>query len=59
MLISAGLSSKAASPTATVGSVRMLSGVAAEYSRRDLFAITSNVGVKLRVVESPKAEVMG
>jgi hypothetical protein len=37
----------------------MLSGVGAEYLRRDLFAITSNVGVKLRAVESPKAEVMG
>jgi hypothetical protein len=33
--------------------------VGAEYSRRDLFAITSNVGVKLRAVESPKAEVVG
>jgi hypothetical protein len=32
----------------------MLSGVGAEYSRRDLFAITSNVGVNLRAVESPK-----
>jgi hypothetical protein len=37
----------------------MLSGVDAEYSRRDLFAITSNVCVKLRAVESPKVEVMG
>jgi hypothetical protein len=37
----------------------MLSGVGAEYSHRDLFAITSNVGVKLRVVESPKAKVLG
>jgi hypothetical protein len=37
----------------------MLSGVSAEYSHRDLFAITSNVGVKLRAVESPKAKVMG
>jgi hypothetical protein len=59
MLISAGLSSKAAFPTATVGPVRMLSGVGAEYSRRDLFAITSNVGVKLRAVKSSKAEVVG
>jgi hypothetical protein len=38
---------------------RMLFRVGAEYSRRDLFAITSNVGVKLRAVESPKAEVVG
>jgi hypothetical protein len=37
----------------------MLSGIRAEYSRRDLFAITSNVGVMLRAVESPKAEVVG
>jgi hypothetical protein len=58
MLISAGLSSKAASPTVTIGPVQMLSGVGAEYSRRDLFAITSNVGVKLRAVESPKAKVV-
>jgi hypothetical protein len=36
----------------------MLSGVGVEYSRRDLFAITSNVGVKLHAVESPK-EVVG
>jgi hypothetical protein len=43
---------------ATVGPVRMLSGVGAEYSRRDLFAITSNVGVKLRAVESPKSKVV-
>jgi hypothetical protein len=28
-------------------------------SSRDLFAITSNVGVQLRAVESPKAEVVG
>jgi hypothetical protein len=59
MLISADLSSKAASPTTTVGPVRMLSGVGAEYSRKDLFAITSNVGVKLCAVESPKAKVVG
>jgi hypothetical protein len=59
MLISAGLSSKAAFPTATAGPLRMLSGVGADYSRRDLFAITSNVGVKLRCVESPKAKVVG
>jgi hypothetical protein len=59
MLISAGFNSKAASPTMIVGPVRMLSEVDAEYSRRDLFAITSNVGVKPRVVESPKAKVMG
>jgi hypothetical protein len=59
MLISAGLSSKAASPTATIGPVRMLSGVGAEYSRTDLFAITSNVGVKFHAVESPKAKVVG
>jgi hypothetical protein len=58
MLISAGLSSKEAFPTTTVGPVRMLSGVGVEYSRRDLFAITSNVGVKLHAVESPK-EVVG
>jgi hypothetical protein len=37
----------------------MLSGVGAEYSLRDLFAITSNMGVKLRAVESAKAEVVG
>jgi hypothetical protein len=37
----------------------MLFGVGAKYSCRDLFAITSNVGVKLRAVESPKAEVVG
>jgi hypothetical protein len=37
----------------------MLFGVGAEYSCKDLFAITSNMGVKLCVVESPKAEVMG
>jgi hypothetical protein len=37
----------------------MFSGVGAEYSRRDLFAITSNVGVKIRSIESPKAEVVG
>jgi hypothetical protein len=37
----------------------MLSGVGAEYSRRDLVAIISNMGVKLRAVESPKAEVVG
>jgi hypothetical protein len=37
----------------------MLSGIGAEYGRRDLFAITSNVGVKLRAVQSPKAEVVG
>jgi hypothetical protein len=37
----------------------MLSEVGAEYSRGDLFAITSNVGVKLRAVESSKAEVVG
>jgi hypothetical protein len=30
-----------------------------EYSRRDLFAITSNDGVKLCTVDSPKAEVVG
>jgi hypothetical protein len=59
MLISTGLSSKAAFPTATVGPVRMLSGVGADYSRRDLFAITSNMGVKLRAVESPKVEAVG
>jgi hypothetical protein len=33
----------------------MLSGVSAEYSRGDLFSITSNMGVKLHAVESPKA----
>jgi hypothetical protein len=33
--------------------------VSAEYSHRDLFAITSNVGVNLRAVESSKAEVVG
>jgi hypothetical protein len=43
----------------TVGLVRMLLGVGAEYSRRDLFAITSNVGVNLHVVKSPKAKVVG
>jgi hypothetical protein len=59
MLISACLSSKAAYPTVTIGPVRILFGVSAEYSRRDLFAITSNVGVKLRAVESLKAEVVG
>jgi hypothetical protein len=59
MLISAGLSSKAAFPIAIVGPVRTLSGVDAEYSHRDLFAITSNVCVKLRAVESSKAEVVG
>jgi hypothetical protein len=53
------LSSKAAFPTTTVGPVRMLSGIGAEYLHRDLFAITSNMGVKLRAVESPKAEVVG
>jgi hypothetical protein len=37
----------------------MLSKVGAEYLRRDLFAITSNVGVMLRAVESPKTEVVG
>jgi hypothetical protein len=37
----------------------MLSGVGEEYSHRDLFAITSNVGVRLHTVESPKAEVVG
>jgi hypothetical protein len=37
----------------------MLFGVGAEYLRRVLFAITSNVCVKLRTVESPKAEVAG
>jgi hypothetical protein len=37
----------------------MLSGIGAEYSRRDLFAITSNVDVKLRAIESPKAKVVG
>jgi hypothetical protein len=37
----------------------MLSGVGAEYSHRDLFAITPNVVVKLRAIESPKAEVVG
>jgi hypothetical protein len=37
----------------------MLSGVSAEYSCRDLFAITSNVCVKLRAVESPKTKVVG
>jgi hypothetical protein len=37
----------------------MLSGVGVEYSHRDLFAITSNVGVKLCTVESPKAKVVG
>jgi hypothetical protein len=37
----------------------MLFGVGAEYSRRDLSAITSNVGAKLRTVDSPKAEVVG
>jgi hypothetical protein len=59
MLISAGLSSKAASPTVIVGLVRMLFGVSAEYSPRDLFAITSNEGVKLHAAESPKEEVVG
>jgi hypothetical protein len=37
----------------------MLSGVGAEYSRRDLFAINLNVGVKFRIVESPKEKVVG
>jgi hypothetical protein len=37
----------------------MLSEVGAEYSRRDLFAITSNMNVKLRAIESSKAEVVG
>jgi hypothetical protein len=37
----------------------MLSRVGAKYSHRHLFAITSNVGVKLRAVESPKAKVVG
>jgi hypothetical protein len=59
MLIIVDLSSKAAFPTVTVGPVRMLSGVGVEYSRRDLFAITSNVGVKLRAIESSKAQVVG
>jgi hypothetical protein len=59
MLIIVGLSSKAAFPTTTVGPVRMLSEVGAEYSRRDLFAITSNMNVKLRAIESSKAEVVG
>jgi hypothetical protein len=36
----------------------MLSEVGAEYSHRDLSAITSNVGVKLRAVESPKEKVV-
>jgi hypothetical protein len=43
---------KSSISTVTVGPVRMLLRVSAEYSRRDLFAITSNVGVKLRTVES-------
>jgi hypothetical protein len=43
----------------TVGPVHVLSRVGAVYSRRDLFAVTSNVGVKLRAVECPKAEVVG
>jgi hypothetical protein len=59
MLIIAGLSSKVAFPTVTVGPVRMLFGVGAEYSCRDLFAISSNVGVKLHAVESPKEKVVG
>jgi hypothetical protein len=37
----------------------MLFGVGAEYLRRVLFVITSNMYVKLRTVESPKAEVVG
>jgi hypothetical protein len=37
----------------------MMSGVGAEYMRRDLFAISSNVGVKLRAIESPKENVVG
>jgi hypothetical protein len=32
----------------------MLSGVGAEYSRRDLFAINLNVGVKLRLLNLPR-----
>jgi hypothetical protein len=32
-----------------------LSGVSAEYSRRDLFSITSNVGVKLRDLPRQKS----
>jgi hypothetical protein len=37
----------------------MLFGVGAEYLHRDLFAITSNVGVMVRAIESPKAKVVG
>jgi hypothetical protein len=59
MLISAGLRSKVASLTATIGTVQMLSRVSADYSQRVLFATTSNVGVKLRIVKSSKAEVVG
>ena len=50
MLMRAGLSSNPLSPTLIVGLFRMLAIVGAENSRRVLLAMSSNSGVKLRLI---------